>query len=190
MSQTVTDLAARKYWVVTLESLIPPDLLEKTLHHDNDRDYIKIFPRPAFASALSIAAEHGREIIIVTTITQPDPARQRQHMLKSVNRLCFLAPAARQTVERNLCFGDNATIRDKLRAIAPDAVMIAGDRALLDAVRDDGVKSVWLRAADAPAGTDSGHQEVKIADWLMFFMSRALEKQHKNNMKLSGPAPG
>ena len=190
MSQTATDLAARKYWIITLESLIPPDLLAKALHDDNDRDYIKIFPRPAFASALSIAAEHGREIIIVTAITHPDDTRQRQHMMKAVNRLCFLPPLARQTVERNLCFGDNATIREKLRTIAPDAMIIAGDRALLDTAKADGMKSVWLRAAEAPPEPQSDHQDAKIPEWLMFFMSRALEKQHKNNMKLSGPAPG
>ena len=190
MADTLTDFAARPYWVFMLESVTSPDALRAALASDRTADYAKIFPRPALGAAMGVAAAHGREIVVATAIACADDGRQRDHMKKAVNRLSFLSPAVRRTVDANLCHGDSTALLAHLAPIARDATVISGDRDFLDRAHAMGMKTIWLdeNPVGTPAG-DSPHYRVRIAEWLMFFMARSLEKSSKN-MKPGAPVPG
>ena len=189
MGKATTDSADKKYWVLMLESIIPEEALRAAIQ--NEKEYIKIFPRPAFASAISIAAEHNREIVIATNIIAGNDARQKEHMMKAINRLCFLAPKGRITVERNLTWGDGAAVLEKLKPFAKDAVVMSSDIAFLDAAKKEGMQTIWIdNRVNAKDTVETDHEMVKIPDWLMFFMSRSIEQQHKKKPKSPAPAPG
>lgn len=189
MTHTVPELAARKYWVVQLESIIPADDLRTALASNSDKDYNKIRPIPAFGFALNSAVRHGRDIVIVTGITTPDDARQREHMRKAISRLCFLSPATHKNIADNMRYGDNITLRAQFHNVAGQCAVISHDKSFLDSLHRDGMKTVLMTRFGAPAQDPGAHMQVKIGEWLMFFMAQALENAEKTAKKQAAPKP-
>ena len=183
MTTSSAQLAARKNWVLVLESLVPEDVLRQALESGENSDYLKIRANPGLSGAIAIAHKYGKNIHFMTTICADDAAKQQLPLQNTLQKLCLLPPETRQKIIGGFCCGDRKECLRQLSAMNDDVTLLASDVAFLDDAKKQAadIKTVIILTDDNKNDAFSGspHTPVKNPDWLMFFMSRALEKRQK-----------
>ncbi len=175
MTDKTSRLAGRKIWIVTLESLIPEETLKTAFNTGARADFIKIFPRPAFSASVTDAVNSGRVVVIASAIETSEPGAKAERMGEAIKRLCFLPPAAQKIVSENMLSGNIATIEVRLQQDPANTALICTDIALLDKAHALGAATAWIDIeGKGKLPENSPHLHIKIADWLLFFMSRSL----------------